>query len=130
MDSDQCKMIARRWIVDGYGKGDTAVLYELADATMLEEASIPAQIEAFHEAFPDLAARVEEQMAEGDRVMTRAVFTGTHTGPLLGIPATGRPLEIGFVQLNSIEDGKVTDIWNDFNPVAILAQLGLMEIKE
>ena len=41
-------------------------------------------------AFPDLAVVIYEQVAEGDLVTTRKAITGTHTGPLLGIPPTGR----------------------------------------
>ena len=81
---EERKAISRRWFEEGWG-GNVAVFDELGEGEWMLEMSLAAQIEAFHTGFPDLKVSVEEQVAEGDKVVTRIHFTGTHTGDLLGI---------------------------------------------
>lgn len=58
--------------------------------------------------------------------MTRVTFRGTHTGDLLGIAPTGRPIELTMVELHTWENGQLSDLWNSFHPVLVLAQLGVI----
>jgi predicted ester cyclase len=118
------KALSRRWLEDGYGRNDASVLEELMPLQMLEESSWREQIAAFHGAFPDLTAKVEEQLSEGDRVMTRVTLRGNHTGDLLGLPPTGKRIELTLVELHTWKDGQIADLWNSFHPVLVLAQLG------
>jgi len=120
------KTLSRRWIEQGYGRNDAAVMEALMPLQMLEESSWREQIAAFHGAFPDLTATVDEQLAEGDRVMTRVTLRGTHTGDLLGLPPTGRSIELTLVEVHTWRDGQIADLWNSFHPVLVLAQLGVI----
>ncbi|MDP9238836.1 MAG: ester cyclase [Chloroflexota bacterium] len=130
MSIEQNKAVSRRWFHDGYGQGDARAMQELATGTWLEDASIVAQIEAFHAAFPDLAVTVDEQIAEGDRVMTRSTWTGTHTGPLFGIEPTAKPFSQSLVEIHTITGGRIVDRWNDFSPVSIPVQLDVIKPPE
>jgi predicted ester cyclase len=118
------KARSRRWFEQGFGSNDARVLEELMPLQMLEESSWREQIAAFHRAFPDLSATVDEQLGEGARVMTRVTFRGTHTGDLFGLPPTGKRIELSLVELHTWKDGQIADLWNSFHPVVALAQLG------
>jgi predicted ester cyclase len=120
------KALSRRWFEEGYGRNNPQVLEELMPLQRLEESSWREQIAAFHEGFPDLSATVDEQLANGDRVMTRVTFRGTHTGELLGLAPTGKPLELTIVELHTWKDGQLADLWNSFHPVLVLTQLGVI----
>ena len=60
-------------------------------------------------AFPDLQARVQEQIAEGDKVMTRKVFEGTHRGEFLGAPPTERPVSFEVIDILTFREGKIAE---------------------
>ena len=124
------KALSRRWFEEGYGRGNTAAMEELMPLQMLEDASLREQILAYRAAFPDLTTTIDEQLAEDDRVMTRVTFRGTQTGDLLGLPPTDKPIELTMVELHTWKNGQISDVWNDFHPVRILQQLGLIVDKE
>jgi predicted ester cyclase len=120
------KALSRRWLEDGYGHNDVAVMEELMPLHLLEEFSWREQIGAFHAAFPDLSATIEEQLSEGDRVMSRITLRGKHTGDLLGLPPTAKSIDLTIVELHTWKDGQIVGLWNSFHPVLILAQLGVV----
>jgi steroid delta-isomerase-like uncharacterized protein len=61
--------------------------------------------------FPDLHARIDDLVAEGDRVAVRLTFRGTHQGEFLGIPATGRTVEYVSHEFYRFADGLVAEEW-------------------
>ena len=103
---------------------------QLMPLQLLEESSMREQITAYRAGFPDITVTIDEQLAEGDRVMTRLTFRGTHTGDLLGVPPTNKPIELSMVEIDTVRDGKIVDLWSDFHPVRVLQQLGLLVPKE
>lgn len=120
------RALSRRWIEEGYGRNNAAVMEELMPPHMLEESSWRAQVAVLHAAFPDLTATIDEQMSQDDRVMTRVTLRGTHAGELLGLPPTGRRIELGMVELHRWQGGRIAALWNSFHPVVLLAQLGVV----
>ena len=81
-------------------------------------------------AFPDQRVATEAMVADDDLVAIRAVYTGTHTGPMLGpggeVPATGRRVELPFLGIFRIESGRIQELWLQWDQVTLLGQLGLM----
>jgi hypothetical protein len=73
---------------------------------------------------PDFRATILDQVAEGDRVVTRKVFHGTHLGPFQGIPPTGRQVEIHLIDIVRVADGQIVEHWNSVDRLGLLAQLG------
>jgi steroid delta-isomerase-like uncharacterized protein len=61
--------------------------------------------------FPDLHARIDDLVAEGDRVAVRLTFRGTHQGEFLGVPATGRTVSYVSHEFYRIADGLVAEEW-------------------
>ncbi|HZY48198.1 MAG TPA: ester cyclase [Devosia sp.] len=76
-----------------------------------------------HPAFPDLRVTIEDQVAEGDKVVTRKTIAGTHRGALMGIAPTGRAVSISVIDIVRIEDGRYAEHWGVNTLPAVLAQL-------
>jgi steroid delta-isomerase-like uncharacterized protein len=74
-------------------------------------------------AFPDFVATIEDQIAEGDRVVTRWTLRGTHRGEMLGVPASGNRVELRAVSIDRIADGRITDEWYVADHLDLLRQL-------
>jgi len=81
-------------------------------------------------AMPDICLTVEEQIAEGDAVVTRWSATGTQLGPLFGIPPTGRRVTATAIHIHHLRDGRIADQWEQFDTLGVLGQLGLVPRPE
>ena len=81
-------------------------------------------------AFPDARVTVEDQIAEGDMVATRWRVTGTHTGELMGIPATGRRSEISGITINCFSGDRIAEDWYQSDDLGIMQQLGVIHWPE
>jgi steroid delta-isomerase-like uncharacterized protein len=77
-------------------------------------------------AMPDLCLTVEEQIVEGDAVVTHWSATGTQLGPLFGIPPTGRRVTVTAIHIHHVRDGRIVDQWEQFDTLGALGQLGLV----
>ena len=89
------------------------------------EAVVPATIN--NEAFPDSHLEIEEMIAEGDTVVVRMTFTGTHEGNMHGVPPTGEEIEIRVMSMYRIEDGQLAEGWFVEDDADTLWQLGLWQ---
>ena len=78
-------------------------------------------------AFPDGTATVEDQIAEGDKVLTRWRFRGTHLGPLYGSQASGREISVAGFHVHRIVDGRVTEVWALGDFYSLLLQMGALQ---
>ena len=78
------------------------------------------------EAFPDLEITIEEQIAEGDRVLTRFRTRGSHQGELWGIPPTGKEVQITNMSLCRIEGGRMVEEWPAPDRLGMMQQLGVV----
>jgi steroid delta-isomerase-like uncharacterized protein len=87
---------------------------------------LKAVVHALRLAFPDMHWVVKEMVAEGQKVVTRFVWTGTHRGVFLGIPATGRSVEVKGVVIDRLEDGKMADSRILMDTMGLMGQLGVI----
>lgn len=69
---------------------------------------------------------IEDQIAEGDKVVTRLTAYGRHEGDLPGIPKTGNTLEMTATAIHRIEDGKLAEHWSNTDELGLLQQLGVI----
>ncbi len=74
-------------------------------------------------AFPDFLVTIEKQVAEGDLVVTRVTFSGTHEGEYAGIAPTGARVRWTGMAMDHVVDGKVVEGWHESDGSALLAQL-------
>ena len=70
--------------------------------------------------------RIEDQIAEGDRVVTRMTSIGKHTGDLPGAPATGNDLTMTSITIHRIANGKLVEKWSEKDVMGFLQQIGVM----
>jgi steroid delta-isomerase-like uncharacterized protein len=81
--------------------------------------------ESFLVSFPDQRVTIEKIIAEDAEVAVLATYSGTHTGPLDEYPATGRSFESTFLAFFRIDEGRIAELWVEWDNVALLTQLGL-----
>ena len=78
----------------------------------------------FREAFPDLQIEIDDIFGAGDKVAVRLMFKGTHTGPFLGIGATGREVAFSSVEIYRVEDGLLAEEWVSPDVTSLMGQIG------
>ena len=78
----------------------------------------------FRTAFPNIRVDVEQVFAEGDTVIGRGAFVGTHQGPFQGIPPTGMQVKVPYIDIWRIEDGKLVENWVQMDLLGLMQQLG------
>jgi len=81
---------------------------------------------AFFTGLPDLSATMEDLVMSGDRVVGRFVYRGTHTGELMGIPASGNPVEMRSIDIWRAEDGMFVEHWDELNLLEMFQQMGAL----
>jgi steroid delta-isomerase-like uncharacterized protein len=75
-------------------------------------------------AFPDIRIAVEDQIAEGDKVVSRVMCRGTHRGEFMGVPSTGRQVVYEAIDIVRIVDGQIVEHWGVTDALGLLRQLG------
>ena len=81
---------------------------------------------AFYEAFPDLRHIIEDQIAEGDTVVSRITVRGTHKGDFRGTPPTGKEVEYSSATIHRIVGGKIVEEWVEADILGMMQQLGII----
>jgi steroid delta-isomerase-like uncharacterized protein len=135
MSMEENKAIVRRLNDEVWTDGRLEVIDELiADDFVTTVVGAPEQIRGpqgfrefvvmYRKAFPDLRITVDEQIAEGDIVVTRWTATGRNEGELMGMPATGKQATTAGININRISGGKLVEGWGLFDQLGLLQQLG------
>lgn len=138
MSADDSKRLMRDFI-DEWNKGDTEALNRLIDeivhpdfvnhnSASAEEARGPEGVKKmfaeFREAFPDGLTTIEDVVAEGDKVVTRWTFRGTHEGEFAGFAPTGKQVTLAGINIDRIEGGKFVERWYQSDGLGMMQQLG------
>lgn len=89
-------------------------------------ASIKEHVAGWLQSFPDLRFTVEQMVAHGDRVATQLLMEGTHQAAWLGIPASGKRLQIRMFTVHRIADGKISEDWVLVESLGLFQQLGVI----
>ena len=80
----------------------------------------------FFNGLPDVRITMEDLVVSGDRVVGRFVYRGTHTGDLMGIPATGRPVEMRSIDIWRVQNGMFVEHWDELNLMQVFQQIGAL----
>jgi predicted ester cyclase len=83
----------------------------------------------FRRAFPDMQMRVEDMLAEGDKVACRLVSRITHRGDFQGIRATGKAVTLSGIDILRIVNSMVVERWGEFDNLGFLQQLGAVPLS-
>lgn len=127
------KAIYRR-IIAAIGEGDERILRELLAADLIDHNPIPRQapgaegflewMRAARASFPDLSGTTEEVLTEGDRVVGRVTWCGTHRGAFLGIDPTGRSVAFEAIHIVRFSGGRAAEWWGVADLLGALHQVG------
>ena len=79
----------------------------------------------FRAAMPDWHSDLHQLVAENDIVVERFTATGTHQGPLMGVPGTGQTITLPGVNIFRIQDGRIVERWGRLDELGLLHQLGI-----
>jgi steroid delta-isomerase-like uncharacterized protein len=130
------KEVTRRFSAEVWGEGNAALADELIAPDLVEHTPFPAQtpgleghkqvLAMFRSAFPDLKVTVDDVIAEGDMTYLAWHGDGTHTGQLMNIPATGKPVHVTGMDILRLENGKIKERWAEINALALMMQLGVI----
>jgi predicted ester cyclase len=126
--------VVRRFVSEYQTAADERAFNELLHPDVIDHSRPPGiapgaegvrqQFDGFRAAFADFRATILDQVAEGDKVVTRKLFRGTHQAPFQGIVATGREVEIHVIDIVRVRDGRIVEHWNCVDRLGLLAQLG------
>ena len=141
MSAEENKAVSRRVAEEVFNGGNMDLVdelyapdYVLHDPSLPEDLHGPEGIKRYASmtlgAFPDIRVAVEDQVAEGDKVVSRWTATGTHTGDLIGLPPTGRRVEISGVTINHFSGGKIAAGWYQSDDLGMMQQLGVVPSGE
>jgi steroid delta-isomerase-like uncharacterized protein len=141
MSTEENKALVRRVWEEAFNKRNLAVADELlAQNSVNHEApagppyggpeDLKQIISRLTSAFPDHHTIIEDMIAEGDKVMIRTTFSGTHQGLFMGIPPTGKRFSLQQIHVVRIVDGKATEHWGVFDNLSMMQQLGVIPARE
>jgi steroid delta-isomerase-like uncharacterized protein len=126
--------VVRRFVEEYQGTGKEAVALELIAPDFVDRSpfgpfspdreGVLALFRMLRAGFPDLHAEIHDQLIDGDKVVTRKTFHGTHKGEFMGIPATGRAVAWDVIDIVRVRDGLMVEHWNVVDAMALLTQLG------
>jgi steroid delta-isomerase-like uncharacterized protein len=126
---EQNKAIVRGYMNEVLNKGDLAAFdsYFSEDVVFNNSKGLKQALagnQSLRSAFPDLQLIIEDQIAEGDKVVTRVTFHGTHRGEFRGIAPTGKQVKYSGIAIDRIVEGKVVEMWHVAETLALLQQVG------
>jgi steroid delta-isomerase-like uncharacterized protein len=83
-------------------------------------------VQVFRAAIPDIHITIEDLIAEGDKVVTRFTARGTHQGELMGIPPTGKAVEVTGISIYRFAKGQIVEDWAEYDQLGMLTQMGVV----
>jgi steroid delta-isomerase-like uncharacterized protein len=136
--SEENKALSRRVLEEAFSQGNFDVLDEVVAEDAQDHdtqnpfrdergpAAAKKSISIYREAFPDLTFTVEDQIAEGDKVVSRWIAVGTNDGEMMGVPATGKQTTVTGIAIDRIQDGRIVETWVNWDTLGMMQQLGLV----
>ena len=135
--SDENKALVRREIEELFNQGGNLDVAEevYAPDFVGHDPTMPEAIHGIEgarqfaagmrSAFPDLTCTIEDQVAEGDKVVTRWRASGTHQGETEGLGSpTGNRMEMTGISIERLSEGKVVESWDNYDAMGMMQQLG------
>src|SRR5215203_2005946 len=137
---EENKASFRRYLEEAWNQSNLEVVDEifdryvshLPDGSVLERGpqDVKRFVGEFRSAFPDLRLIIEEQLAEGDKVVSRGTIRGTHLREFRGMAPTGEEMEIpGMAVFRFSEEGKVVESWDSYDQLSLMRQSIEQELR-
>jgi steroid delta-isomerase-like uncharacterized protein len=136
MTAEENKKFMTHFIEEVINKKNLDAINTLVAADFIEHLPFPGQgpgqeglkfaISSLFTGFPDMKWTVQEQVAEGEKVVTRFTWTGTHAGEFMGLPPTNKEVEVWGVVLDVVRNGQFAESRIIMDTVGLLQQVGVM----
>ena len=113
--------------IDGFGDllADDFVEHEDMPGLEPSREGVKQLFHMYRGAFPDLRMEVQDLLVDGDKAVARVRATGTHQGEFLGMPATGKSIDVQLIDITRFDDdGLAHEHWGVFDALALMQQLG------
>jgi steroid delta-isomerase-like uncharacterized protein len=113
--------------IDGFGDliADDFVEHEETPGLEPTKAGVKQFFHMYRAAFPDLRMEPQDVLASGDKVVARARATGTNQGEFMGMPATGKSVDVQLIDIIRFgDDGLAREHWGVFDALGMMQQLG------
>lgn len=135
MSTEENKAVIRRWLDEGWSKGNLAVADELIDPGFVVHGAggqavpsgpegVKQLVAAWRTGFPDGHMTIDDLLAEGDKVVIRMTWRGTHNGPFYGVAPTGRPVTVTSMGIDRVVNGKIVEGWGEVDMLGLYQQIG------
>ena len=128
--------IVRRFVEEVINQGKMDSAREFVWEDVVEQVPLPGQgpgleglkdiLRAMRTAFPDIDFSVKEQISDGDKVVSRFEWTGTHRGAFLGVPPTGRYVRVWGIVIDRLVEGRIKDTRIIMDTLGLMMQLGAL----
>ena len=132
---EQNKAVIRRLVKELWNEGNAAVFDEVFAPNFVDHTAPPGSspdreglkqlVTVFGAAFSNTSTTVDQLIAEGDKVAWRWTFRGTHTGPFMGIPATGKVITLTGITIDRVVGDQIVERWNQADFAGMMQQLSV-----
>ncbi len=140
MSTEENKAAVRRWFEET-DRGNDDIVDELCAPEYVDHspplpgmgsgsAAVRQANAALRAGFPDTVHTIEDQIAEGDKVVTRLRARATFTGDMLGIPPNGQVVEVTGISIHRVVGGKLVEHWANFDSFSFMQQIGAVPAPE
>lgn len=137
MPAEEHKALLRRVLEEIYAKGHLELADELVHPEFVDHEhahsdlptgpeSVKRTVRHLHDVFGDIAYEVEDEIAEGDKLVQRVRMSGRHTGTIMGVEASGREFGVRHVYIWRIADGMIAEHWGARDDLGLLQQIGVL----
>jgi predicted ester cyclase len=135
MSTEENKALVRRFFEEMWVKGNLSAADELLATNFVfhPPPGVAPDLEGYKQwvsmtcaGLADRQSTVEDQTAEGDKVVTRWTYRGTHKGELMGIAPTGKQVTVTGISIDRIVGGKIVEEWNEIDNLGMMQQLGVV----
>lgn len=137
MSTEENKAIIRRWLEEGWSKGNLAVADDVISANFVVHGAggqavpsgpegVKQLVAAWRTGFPDGEMSIDDLLAEDDKVIVRMTWRGTHNGRFYGVAPTGRQVAVTSIGIDRVADGKIAEGWGEVDMLSMYEQLGVI----
>ncbi len=142
MSIEENKTLSRREIEEIFSEGKLDVADEIYSSgfvdydlvlpqTMNGPEEMKEYVSMYRSAFPDLEVTLEDQVAEGDKVVNRWTARGTHQGEYMGVSPTGKEVQFAGMHISRVnEEGKIAENWEVYDLMGLMRQIGAAQLEQ
>ena len=139
MSIEENKAIIRRWLEEGWSKGNLAVADEVIGSNFVVHGAggqavpsgpegVKQLVATWRNGFPDGQMSIDDLLAEGDKVVIRMTWRGTHKGNFYGIAPTGKRVAVTSMGIDRLANGKIVEGWGEVDMLGMYQQLGAITL--